>query len=96
MDIQEVVKLVSIQFSSKIELEVLKESLNSFKYIYKDGRGNGRSYIVISGMENMIILTLFKSSREPEDLYTDYLRFGIDFFPDNLKDVEYILQLINV
>ena len=92
MDIQEVIKLVSIQFPTKIELEVLNDKINSFKHIYK----NGRSYIIISEMENTIIISLFKSDREPEDLYTDYLRFGINLYPDNLKEVECILKLINV
>ena len=96
MDIQEVIKLVSIQFPTKIELEVLNEKINSFRYVYRNSRGNGRAYIIISEIDATIIITLFKSDREPEDLYTDYLRFGIDFFPDNLKEIECILKLINV
>jgi len=96
MDIQEVIKLVSIQFPTEIELEVLNEKINSFRYVFRDSRGNGRAYIIILEIENTIILTLFKSGREPEDLYTDYSRYGIDFFPDNLKEVECILKLINV
>lgn len=92
MKLDEIVKYARVKYSIELDLtEWLEKVSVTLKAPYQN------NYVTIRGLRDAekFEITFFKSQANHDNLFDDYVDFGVSFYPGSIEEVKLLFKIVD-